>query len=127
MFLRRVDSIINSAYHLPLKMSHSLPLQYQIFMKVWKDGLLVNIFADETVDIDCQSKDITEVHNLQTGTHLHNLQTGTHAVNSLIRSEKKMQFLCYLLMCQNLTKMLINNSVYFGNNSAKLTACVHRE
>ena len=67
MLLRGVDSISNSACHLPLKMSHSLPQQYQIFMKVWKDGLMVNIFnfAEETFDICCQSKDITDFHNLQ--------------------------------------------------------------
>ena len=67
MLLRGVDSIINSAYHVPLKMSHSLPQQHQIFMKVWKDGLLVNIFsfAEGTFDIYCQSKDITDFHNLQ--------------------------------------------------------------
>ena len=48
-------------------MSHSLPQQYQIFMKVWKDGVLVNIFnfAEGTFGIYCQSKDITDFHNLQ--------------------------------------------------------------
>ena len=68
MLLRGVDSIINTAYNLPLKMNHSpLPQQYQIFMKVWKDGLLLNIlnFAEGSFDIYCQSKDITEFHNLQ--------------------------------------------------------------
>ena len=67
MLLRGVDSIINSAYHLLLKMSHSLPHQYQIFVNVWKNGLLVNIFnfAEGTFDIYCESKDITGFHNLQ--------------------------------------------------------------
>ena len=65
MLLRGVDSIIHYAYHLPLTMGRSFPQQYQIFMKVWKDGLNIFNFAEETFDIYCQSKDITDFHNLQ--------------------------------------------------------------
>ena len=67
ILLRGVDSIFNFAYHLPLKLSHSLPQQFHIFMKVWKDGLLMNIFnsVEGTFDIYCQNKDIIDFYNLQ--------------------------------------------------------------